>query len=308
MLTNIDTRVGNWIRFYVIPPKRDLAVVSYHPARDDLECQCKNFYLTKNCEHITWLADEFVRNRSFEDIRQIIQDKTGVIYSTTAIDDIFLKCLKVFDFKMYESLQQKNRVERDLSRFKLERESAWGVDLSTQTDFIQLGWQGEVPGGPSDQWWRVEQINQNEFWVRQFPIARIENPWRIVKRISYDKWESECACSTEQDCIHIAAAKTALADWIRSGKSEAYKKTNEFTNSASSGNVTINVPFSFSVKGMEEAQVKVENWKYIGNGTWSTIPKVSISYPSKIEEDPSATSEEPEPPAKPKSRFSRMDL
>ena len=107
MIKKIDVTAGNGIRFRVYRREGETfsGVVGYHPGKADLECTCNLYKPGKPCSHITWLAREFTYDKTFEDIRALIMKEAGVDYSYTVIEDLWDKCLKVTNVRLYESFK-----------------------------------------------------------------------------------------------------------------------------------------------------------------------------------------------------------
>lgn len=322
MLSKIDVQAGNWVRFHVGLQERKLAWVWYHPTRENLECSCRAKYDPGNpCPHVVWLAKEFTYDNTFEDIRKLILKEAGVDYSYTVIEDLWDKCLKVTNVRLYDSFKQgvKQGVKpvRNPEKFKLEREGSFGVDTSTKKDRTPLGWQGKIR--LSDQDWIVEQYEENIFLVRLLPMSKQDDiPWRIVERIGADTWKSNCACSEERACVHELAAKTALSAWIRNGLIQSSKKTDEtqglyitaqaFTSMVESAKkINFENPFLKPMDFEIEDKGITEKWRFTMTD-WGTLPTArSVAPYPYIAEERSSPPEETKPPAKPKNRFSRID-
>ncbi len=287
MIKNITVTAGNWIRFRIYRSKGEVpgGVVGYHPGKADLQCACKVYRPDKPCSHVEWLARQFTYEKTFEDIRQIIMKEAGVNYSYTVIEDLWDKCLKVTNLKLYESFKDGVKPERNPLKFKLEREGTFGVDTSSKADQTPIGWQGRIPG--SDQEWIVEQTQRNIFFVRMLPMSKEDRPWRTVERNDAGEWKSNCACGENRACVHELAAKTAFAEWVRSGM--VRKKTDETRGTYATVGIMRKLEFDFRRELLEElASSLIGKWKE---------ERKELTQP-----------EEPKPPPKPKSRFSEMEL
>lgn len=333
MIKKINVTAGNWIHFRVYRGKDEIpgGVVKYHQTNADLECTCKAYKQGNPCSHIEWLSKEFTYDKTFEDIRALIMKEAGVDYSYTVIEDLWDKCLKVTNVRLYESLKQGTKTSKNPLNFKLEREGTFGVDTSSKPDQTALGWQGTVSG--SDQQWRVEQWEKNVFSVRMISMTNEERPWRTVERIGPNEWKSNCACRSDRACIHEMAARTAYAAWLGDGLID--KKTTDETRGAYMTVKGLSDLKDFQKKLLDSIQIEIKNnlfggntetitatnstsgmkeeWKYMGPTAWGTKVFVSpyvqeerqeIEQPVELIQKP----EEPTPPAKPKNRFSEMEL
>jgi len=132
VIKNIKVSAGNWIRFRV--ELSSAGNVGYHPGKPDLECTCNSYKPGKPCSHVEWLAREFTYDKTFEDIRALIEKETGVDYPYTVIEDLWDKCLKTTNVRLYESLKQGTKTSKNPLNFKLEREGTFGVDTSSKKD------------------------------------------------------------------------------------------------------------------------------------------------------------------------------
>ena len=320
MIKKIDVTAGNWIRFRVYRREGETfsGVVGYHPGKADLECTCNLYKPGKPCSHVEWLAREFTYDKTFEDIRALIMKEAGVDYSYTVIEDLWDKCLKVTNVRLYESFKKGASIEKNPLLFKLEREGSFGVDTSSRKDQTPIGWQGRIPG--SDQEWIVEQTQRNIFFVRMLPMSKQNTPWRIVERNENDEWKSNCACYENRACVHELAAKMAFASWVRNGM--VRKKTDEARGTYATVESVRKLEFDFQREFIDElassligdkfvstsidpSKIK-EEWTYMGPTAWGT--KVfSEPYMKEEKQEPKPT-EEPKPPPKPKNRFSKMEL
>lgn len=328
MIKDIAVTAGNWIRFrLLVDDDKRFVVVGYHPGKADIQCTCRAYRPDKPCSHVEWLAKEFTYDKTFEDIRALIMEQAGVNYSYTVIEDLWDKCLKVTNRKLYESFKEGVKPERNPLKFKLERKGSFGVDTSTKPDRAPLTWQGRIPG--SDQQWTVGQYSKNIFYVRMFPIVKIDRPWRTVERSDSGVWKSNCACSEGRACVHELAARTAYAAWLNNGLIEKKTDSTRVTGVTVAGLQNLKDSSAFAKNVLQEYQryfleelekdltanlisgktattVTVDEWKYMGPTAWGT--KVFTEPYMKEEKQEPPKKEEPKPPPKPKNRFSEMEL